>query len=165
MISQPELISNILRMLERRCGVKGVNARQMNAIIKAANEIADALNQPHQPAKESTGLTAWYASDDTGSSSRYMAYVLGKLAGDPSWRGAENAHPYDPDDFGRCVRMLRAAPNLREHLSAMERCGPVWLKYVEHWAEMERLYDEEFPRGKAPKLYDLMQRLRREAGD
>jgi UTP:GlnB (protein PII) uridylyltransferase len=75
----------------------------------------------------------------------------------------EPAHPYDPDDFGRCLGLLEAVPELREHVPKMAEHGKVWTAYVAHWAEMEALYQEEFPLGRAPKLAALMKLLQESA--
>lgn len=50
-VSQPELIGHILKWLDRG-GVKEINTRQMNAVIKAATDICDALDRPDVPPTE-----------------------------------------------------------------------------------------------------------------
>ena len=69
--------------------------------------------------------------------------------------------PLDPEDFGRCYRLLSApwAKQWREQIGEMARY-PEWKPLVEHWEELERLYLEEKASGSAPKLYALMQALR-----
>lgn len=104
------------------------------------------------------GLAKWLGSGDTGTSSLWMAHVL---AGAPEPEHGEG-YPYDPADFGRCYRMLRAVP---DHLpiDRMKASGPVWAAYVDAWPEMERLWEEESPSGRCPKLYELMQKLQDDA--
>lgn len=104
-------------------------------------------------------LIDWLQSGDTGLSSKYMAAVCAGAG------GARNEYPHDPSDFGRCYRFLKAVPEARENLHRIKDSGAVWAAYVDHWVEMERLYEEELSTSKAPKLYALMQRIRRDCGE
>jgi hypothetical protein len=151
-VSQGQLVTAVVAELGRQ-GVTDANERQMNAVIAAADLIAAAFARGHAAAAPGSGLAAWLASDDTGLSSRYLAYVLGTAAGERApWAG--NEHPHDADDFGRCVRLLDAAPALRPHLPALAQGhGPVWAGLAAAWAELEALYREEAPGGRAPKCY------------
>ncbi len=161
MIGQIELIGIIMKAIGRR-GHEFINARQTNAIIQAANDILAELSVPHKPATENIGLSAWIQTDDTGMSSGHMAFNLSIEAGmNCPWLGkyAECNHPHDPDDFGRCYRLLRSVPELRPHIPKMASSSQVWASLVEHWDELERLYEEELPKGKCPKLYKRMQQL------
>lgn len=158
--AQMTLVTTILGYLDR-CGIKGMIPRHMNAVIQAANLIVDAVNTPPVAATPGSGLNRWLASDDTGLSSVYMAGVLSGRPGvfDADWPGVH--YPRDPADFGRCVRMLDACPDLRPNLprlSAPEH-GPVWPSLVGVWPELEALYREEYPSGTAPRLFDRMKAL------
>jgi len=113
--------------------------------------------------EDGIGLRAWLESDDTGQSSLYMVALL---ADSSVWIPkrehylALRPYPLDPDDFGRCFRLLQAVPSLREHLPKLaEYGGDVWAAYIANWSELESLYGKELPTGRAPKLYDLMQTL------
>lgn len=150
-ISQMYLVADIAEALERR-GHSYVEPRHMNAIISAANAICAEFNRESVVASDGMGLQAWLKSDDKGASSKWMAHVC---AGGPS---VANNYPYDPDDFGRCYRFLRAVPEARENLHKLRDSGPVWSAYVDRWDEMERLYEEEHQTGRAPKLYALMRK-------
>lgn len=159
-VSQIDLISGIIKLLDRQ-GVKVMNARQTNAVIAAANTVVNALAIEHRPATPGMGLTAWLESDDTGMSSRYMACALATLTGLQQAVYVSNdgtiPSPRDPDDFGRCVRLLDAVPELREHIPALkDGHGPAWAGLVAAWDELEALYREELPSGKAPRLYERM---------
>lgn len=155
-ISQIDLVGGILKLLDKM-GVKESHPHIMNAVIDGANEIIKQVERPVIAASEGMGLAKWLRSDDTGSSSLYMAHIL---ADGPMDR---HAFPWDPADFGRCYRFLRAVPEARKKLLLMRGTGAVWAAYVAHWDEMERLWEQESPTGKAPKLYALMQRLRESA--
>ena len=159
-VSQISLIGAISEHLAKMHGNIPLRSRQVNAVIEAANLIVRELRRPVVMATAGMGLAAWLSSDDTGMSSKYMASVLS----DPS-RCRENNYPHDPEDFGRCLRLLAAAPELRIKLPRLtdKKHGPVWNTLGQHWSELEQLYNEEHPTGLAPKLYARMQELIQEA--
>jgi hypothetical protein len=152
-VDQIDLIAAITKHLSGR-GFKEVNPRQFNAVIEAANIIVAAYNKPHKSAEPNMGLKAWLDCDETGMSSRVMASVLSGFAGDKTGIYVEDryAHPLDPSDFGRCVGLLNACPEMRPHIAEMATVSPTWKRLVEHWDELEVLYLEELPKKKAPKL-------------
>lgn len=157
-LSQIGVVAAICKYLGK-CGIGGINHRQTNAIIEAANVVMDAINKPHQHAVPGSGLVAWLLSDDTGISSRAIARHLSRHAGmatpiprEKHWHG-NDSHPRDRGDFGRCYRLLEAVPELRSHLAKMAELSPEWAGLVAVWDELESLYREELPSGNAPKLY------------
>ncbi len=68
--------------------------------------------------------------------------------------------PYDPDDFGRCFRLLNVMPSWRERLPEVAERYPAWAPFVAAWDELTALYLEELPSGRCQKLYDRMLRIR-----
>jgi len=159
MIPQPQLIGEILQAIDR-LGVKTVNTRQMNAVIAGANAMLAELNAGHRTAVAGSGLAAWLRSDETGQSSIYMASHLAPRIGLMVY-SREYAVPHDPEDFERCVKLLDAAPELRPHLNEMARAvhGKIWNRLAAEWDELERLYREERPTGRAPKLFARIQAI------
>lgn len=157
-IAQIDLVSGILKTLDR-LGVKDGEPRIVNACIRAADEILKVVNVAAVNATPNMGLENWLASDDTGMSSQFMAR---ELCG-ARVRLEHDAKPYplDPSDFGRCVRFLAAVPFARAKIGELTKHGPVWAAYVAQWAEMEALYAEELPSGKAPRLYAMMDEIQR----
>jgi hypothetical protein len=163
--TQPELIGALLTWLDEH-GVKEMNARQLDAVIKAADAVIEAIDRPHQPAVPASGLLQWLASDDTGVSSRYMAAALAAAAGRtfyPGLAGYEyrDPYPHDPGDFGRCVRLLDAAPELRPHLAALAdpRHGPVWNAITAEWETLEAWYRMDLSTGRSDRLYARLREL------
>ena len=152
-VSQIDLVVAIGKALAK-LGYESSEPRHMNAIIEAANIIRREFNRESVAAVDGMGLAAWLQSDDTGLSSKWMAHIC---AGGPS---TLFGYPYDPGDFGRCYRFLRAVPEARDNFYKLKECGAVWAAFVDNWKEMELLYEEEFPTGSAPKLYRLMQSIR-----
>ena len=158
------LVTEILTLLKGH-GITTAQVRHINAVIAAANQICDEFGRPDQIAAPGSGLIAWACSDGVGMSSVFMARRLSAHAGlrFPGHRIRMSPRIHDPDDFGRCLGLLEAVPELREHVPKMAEHGKVWTAYVAHWAEMEALYQEEFRLGRAPKLAALMKRLQESA--
>lgn len=139
----------------------GACVAKIRAILKESQAVTcsqtgDGMNQIDLIA-DGSGLEAWLASDDTGLSSLWMAHICAGA------QAVRNEYPHDPSDFGRCYRFLRAVPHARANLHKLKDAGPVWSAYVDNWKEMEHLWEEESPQGMAPKLYSLMQKLRKES--
>jgi hypothetical protein len=112
-------------------------------------------------------LTAisWVAGDDTGASSMTIWSVM--MGAEPQGRyGSAGAWPADPDDFGRCYRLLTLIPEWRGRLGEVATRHPgAWTGLVEAWDELTALWEEEAGagldraqlRGKsAPRLYRRM---------
>ena len=137
-VNQIDLIAAISRHIEKRHGYKSLIPRQFNAIIKAADGIVESFEQPFRKAPAGCGGSAWISSDERGASSEFMAHVLGGAAKQPVIFRVDNNHPHDADDFGRCVTLLNAIPQLRPHLKVMAEHGPVWAALVDRWDELER---------------------------
>lgn len=164
-ISQAQLVGAILKHLDKQ-GVRDMNSRQMNGVIAAANAVIAEFDKEHVAAKPLMGLRAWLASDDTGLSSKYMAHVLAPPAGlgatPRDWDKFDaNPHPHDPDDFGRCVRLLDAVPELRTHLPNLTGAehGPVWNAIAAEWDALEAWYREDLASGKSDRLYERLKAL------
>ena len=99
---------------------------------------------------------------DNGRRYRSIKQVhLGVMMGFPPLIGWEQSPPADPDDFGRCYRLLALIPEWRPRLGEVSALFRKWKPLVDHWAELEALYQEEVPnhRGSAPRLYALMRSL------
>lgn len=137
--------------------------------LKASMAICRATDLPsweaevNQAAKTQSGGDeefAWLLGTDTGTSSKAIFMVLSQHTPLTLWTGKEHpAVPQDPSDFGRCYRLLQTFPSWRERLPKVAARFPEWLPLVREWDRLSRLYEEESPTGKCPKLYDLMQTL------
>lgn len=112
----------------------------------------------------------WILSSDTGVSSKTIWAVMMGVAIAPGQRCGFASRtldltydiPFDPADFGRCHRLLKLFPDWRSGIARMGEIFPKWKPMADRWDELERLYEEERPSGKCPKLYDLMKTLREE---
>jgi len=155
MISQIQLVNVICQAISDH-GNPSLLGRQLNAIIRAADDILAELRTPERVVMPGAGLYDWVTSDRTGSSSLWMAKTL---AGHRSGPPAKYAYPHDPSDFNRCLGLLDACPELRERLPEMAATGPEWAALVAHWDELEALFREEAPTGQGPRLWARMQEL------
>lgn len=99
---------------------------------------------------------AWLANGDTGTSSLTIWHTLMHSGKTTKYSDV----PYDPDDFGRCYRLLKVMPQWRARLSEVAARYPAWAPLVDAWDELTALYESEAPSGKAPRLYARMRQLR-----
>lgn len=112
----------------------------------------------------------WFASGDTGLSSKTIALWL-TIRGVPAGWGPYT--PADPSDLGRCLRLLARVPEFRERFSEMTHAGELWPTFVERWDEIEAVFIEEcggklLAKGEGggiscPRTYRLMQLVRADA--
>lgn len=130
-INQIELFSAIVENLEKQ-GFKTMVPRQFNAIIAAANSIIAEVETEPVRAYSDMGLRAWLASDDVGMSSAYLASVLGGFS-------RPYAHPYDADDFQRCVKLLMAVPAFQGKLAEMRGKSKEWDALLDDWLVISAL--------------------------
>ena len=103
-------------------------------------------------------IIAWMAGGDTGLSSETIALWISQRATLKRWGPYT---PSDPSDLGRCLRLLRAIPELRDRMGEMAECSPRWAHMLTYWHEIEQsMIDEvgaDWEKGReAPKTYDLM---------
>ena len=99
----------------------------------------------------------WIVGGDTGTSSETIwAVMMGAAEPKDSWR---RGYPLDPDDFGRCYRLLKLIPEWRERLPEVAARYPTWRFLVQNWTLLTRMYVLTVNSGgrRAPKMYDLMQ--------
>lgn len=99
----------------------------------------------------------WLINGDTGISSETIWSVMMSRRIEKSYWRADV--PQDPDDFGRCYRLLKVMPSWRERLPEVATKYPAWKPLVGAWDELTALYEEELPRKSAPKLYARMRQL------
>lgn len=139
-LNQIDLISAISKEVEKQARAQKQKSLALPhcfaAIIEAATIVVAAFAEKDRPATPGMGLTSWLASHDTGISSKTMA---AKLCGvgypQNSWD-----HPYDNQDFGRCVRFLKAVPEARLVLDRMKEVSPQWAALIARWDELEGFY-------------------------
>jgi hypothetical protein len=106
---------------------------------------------------------SWLLHGERGASSET---IVTHLTGVPITQ--RSSHPYDPSDFRRCERLLRAVPAAAIDLHRMSDLSPVWARFVAAWDELVALGESEAPgifgsangRGSASRMYARMQEIR-----
>ena len=142
-MNQMELVTGFMKVLGEQ--KKLLKHTTINMLIKCVNELIAEEERPFMKAENVMGLEAWLKSDDTGLSSKYMAFVL---CNGPK---AEYAHPVDADDFGRCYRFLKAVLG-GDELSVMAGESKQWQALVTNWPELSELYEKN-------KFVDLSKKI------
>lgn len=146
-------------------GKRSIAFWEMSAIADGfAKEHASCEPDPQVPIREEArrkeaalSPETWITGPDTGVSSMTIWSVM---TGQPMPdRSCGPNVPHDPDDFGRCYRLLQAFPSWRERLPEVAARYPKWGPMVREWDRMTALYEEELATGAPPKLYDLMHQL------
>ncbi len=107
---------------------------------------------------EMAKVIAWFGGRDTGMSSKAIASHM-------TTGNCDGSYPHDPDDLGRCLRLLVLFPHWKPRLPEMGHYSDVWAKYAARWAEMEACMAEEvgidWSKGRrAEKTYNLMAEVR-----
>jgi hypothetical protein len=102
----------------------------------------------------------WRKGRDTGVSSQT---IYGVFMGEGGPEHGPSV-PHDPDDFGRCYRLLQLAPDWRKNLSKVSDKYPEWEPLVQEWESLTELYEIELRMGSAPNfnLYNRMKALIKE---
>lgn len=99
----------------------------------------------------------WLKSSDTGVSSLTIWSVMVGIDPPRDYWGPDV--PYDPDDFGRCHRLLKRFPAWRDRLGEVAAAHPEWGPLVREWGALAKMYEAEHPSGRAPRLYEMMRPL------
>lgn len=135
-------------------------AAKYKAVFALVRNVRDLDKWIAEIDRENRGLppmAAWLNGVDRGRSSNTIAHVLWPLT--DALGGEAPGVPHDPGDFGRCVRLLDAVPELRTRLPQLGRTLPEWAPFVNAWAELEALYREEAPTGTCPRLFARLHAL------
>ena len=96
-------------------------------------------------------IVKWFASSDTGSSSKCLIYFLTiKEVG-------RKEHPYDNDDLGRCIRALEKLPFLEKDLIKAKEISKEWESIVDNWSLLVSLFKRE----KHQEVYAILSKARK----
>ena len=99
----------------------------------------------------------WAVSRDTGSSSKALC---AHMSGGKSEGAAD--YPHDPDDLGRCLRLLQLVPEWKSRIAEMAVYGAGWAGLVKIWPQIAAAMADEVGidlsrANRAPQTYRLMQ--------
>lgn len=106
-------------------------------------------------------IATWFNEGERGISSEAMALKT-LNQGQPQWpSGITN--PHDPDDFRRCVELVRAAPGIRDAFNEIAGISDKWDVVIRNWEALEASLalelGEDLQKGAAPHTYKLMKKL------
>lgn len=79
----------------------------------------------------------WLLSNDTGISSKLICSVM---TGCSKRTGFDACTPSDPDDFGRCYRLLKRFPSWEADLWKVSLHYPKWRRLIDAWPELTTMY-------------------------
>lgn len=98
----------------------------------------------------------WFETGHVGSSSLTLLNVsLGRKYG--FYESDDHTHdsPLDSQDFERCALLVKAVPELKDHLPKMAGISPLWKFAVEHWDHYNAQLDKVARQELTPKdVYD-----------
>lgn len=138
------------------------------AVLKAKLEDGALAAERAANPSLSPEATAWLADGERGVSSNTIFEHLTGISAVGKWGGG---YPRDPGDFRRCRLLLERVPELVPLLPRMAEVSPVWAALVAGWDSLCATMDAECPYwrtgrgGSAPKTYEMMRAIRKEAGD
>lgn len=138
--------------------------------IKQMNEKIDAFNAVHVDCKKTwtepkvsadlsinEKATWWLVNGETGASSKTMYNCL---IGNKDY--AIN-HPYDPDDFKRCYKLLNTVPEWKNDMHKLRQLSPVWSSLVDNWDTLTEMYElnekTNWKNCKQIGMYEFMQKI------
>ena len=101
---------------------------------------------------ERVAALQWLLGGDTGMSSKTICAVMAVVKTPPYCGDV----PGDPDDFGRCYRLLKLIPPWRARMQEVADRHKEWGPLVRAWAELEWMWEQGRP---DRKLYKRMQEL------
>lgn len=99
----------------------------------------------------------WFSNGEKGMSSETMwAYFMHNTT-------TQAHHPYDPDDFKRCYKLLEAVPEWKERILELSKLSPAWKNLSENWDKLTQMYEqnirEDWKNYKKIGMYEFMETL------
>lgn len=72
-------------------------------------------------------------------------------------------HPYDPDDFSRCYKLLQVVPEWEKELYRLKPLSKAWSNLVDNWPKLKAMFEEnertQWKNHKKIGMYEFMQTL------
>lgn len=97
-----------------------------------------ATNRPDPSSGLAHRIANWLLRGESSVSSKFMAGVALNGAGYRSkW---QQTAPHDAAEFGRCVQLLQAVPEVRDCFHVLRDVNAVWRLYVDRWEDLTALW-------------------------
>lgn len=102
----------------------------------------------------------WQSTGDVGVSSATMASIA--LGLDKPFYGSHFDAPHDPSDMLRCMKLLEAIPEIRDHFPTIAKRVPTFKGIIEQWDELAEVMSRECvgDKWRAPDAYKMIKELR-----
>lgn len=99
----------------------------------------------------------WIANGHVGMSSKTMwLHFMGQKI-------ERVNHPYDPDDFSRCYKLLEAVPEWKLRILELAKLSTPWKNLSENWEKLTQMFEEnrrnDWQTHKKIGMYEFMQTL------
>lgn len=99
----------------------------------------------------------WISNGETGMSSKTMwNCFMGNI-------NYPINHPYDPDDFKRCWKLLNTVPEWKSEIHKLKPLSRQWSNLVDNWDKLTEMYEEnlrtDWKNYKKIGMYEFMQTL------
>lgn len=85
----------------------------------------------------------WQANGEVGCSSETMA-LTAKFALEGRENQGQNYYPYDADDLKRCIKLVEAVPEIKDHFPVIAKLSRQWRNVVENWESLVQSAYNEF---------------------
>lgn len=142
---------------------KPIGVEEMTKKIEAFNMLhKDCLKTWTEPVADQSKSVEekamwWIANGEKGMSSETMWNCL---IGNKDF---SVRHPYDPDDFSRCYKLLQAVPEWKTQLRKLKRLSIAWSNLVDNWDKLTEMFEEnqrtEWKNYKKIGMYEFMKTL------
>ena len=132
---------------------------KLKAFDALHNDCTQTWTEPEADQGKSTQEKAmwWIANGHVGMSSKTMWNFFMKNEKFPI------NHPYDPDDFSRCYKLLEAVPEWKILVPGLTTLSKEWKALAENWDKLTEMYEqnirEDFKNYKQVGMYEFMQKL------
>ena len=105
----------------------------------------------------------WAINGEHGISSKTIFNHLSRTLQTRAMENDYPTHPFDPDDFSRCYKLLKAVPQWKSKLNNLKALSPVWEKLVDNWDKLTEMYEQNvkdnWKNSKKIGMYEFMQKL------
>lgn len=123
------------------CDTSGPSSKNEDDAVRLWN------NLPRASVPDSEAMR-WYRGTDTGISSLTIFEVM---TGHPT---ANHSPPWDPNDFGRCYRLLDKFLGWELRMDEVADRFPEWKPLVDNWLTLKLMYID-----KDESMYEYMKEL------
>ena len=96
-------------------------------------------------------ILLWLAGDETGVSSKVMAFCAVNINFMPL------DHPLDPGDLHRCMLLVEQVPEIKEHFPRIAKLSDPWKNIIENWETLiQTLKSEKMSGDNMNETYNLL---------